>query len=79
MFAPDEFVPARLGMACCVADLVPYGMLCKYDKADELQVDAWVTVEGVIEKGVYDGWIEPQIAVTGVTPADEAAGYIYPF
>jgi putative membrane protein len=79
MFGPNEFVPARLGMSCCVADLVPYGMLCVYDKVGELPAGSWVTVEGVIEPGEYDGWIEPRIAVTAVTPADVVEGYIYPF
>ncbi|MDR1573405.1 MAG: TIGR03943 family protein [Clostridiales Family XIII bacterium] len=79
MFGADEFVPARLGMTCCVADLVPYGLICKYDKAGELEADAWVRVEGVIQAGEYEGAEEPQIAVTSVEPADPVEGYIYPF
>jgi putative membrane protein len=79
MFAPDEFVPARLGMSCCVADLVPYGPICKYTGASELQPDSWVTVEGVIEPWDFDGWVEPAIIVTNITPAEEVEGYIYPF
>jgi putative membrane protein len=79
MFAPDEFVPARLGMSCCVADLVPYGPICKYTGASELPPDSWVTVEGVIEPWDFDGWVEPVIIVTGITPAEAVEGYIYPF
>jgi putative membrane protein len=79
MFAPDEFVPARLGMSCCVADLVPYGPICKYTGASELQPDSWVTVEGVVEPWDFDGWVEPVIIVTNIAPADEVEGYIYPF
>jgi putative membrane protein len=79
MFASDEFVPARLGMSCCVADLVPYGPICKYTGASELQPDSWVTVKGVIEPWDYDGWVEPTIIVTSITPAEEVEGYIYPF
>jgi putative membrane protein len=75
----DEFVPARLGMTCCVADLVPYGLVCKYDKAGELTADAWVRVEGVVQIGMYEGMEEPQIAVTSIEPADPVEGYIYPF
>jgi putative membrane protein len=75
----DEFVPARLGMTCCVADLVPYGLVCKYDKAGELKPDAWVRVEGVVVKGEYAGFEEPQIAVTSVEAAKPVEGYIYPF
>lgn len=77
--AENEFVPARLAMVCCAADLAPLGMLCKYDKASELKADSWVTVEGVIHKGQYEGRDEPQIAVTKITPAEEVEGYVYPF
>ena len=79
----DEFVPARPMMSCCVADLVPVGLLCKYDKASELIADSWVTVEGALFIGQYeyDGvkYDEPQVAVTKITPAKEVEGYIYPF
>jgi putative membrane protein len=75
----DEFVPARLGMTCCVADLIPYGFVCKYDRADELLPDTWVRVEGIVQKGEYEGMEEPQIAVTSIEPAAAVEGYIYPF
>ncbi len=77
--AEDEFVPARLAMVCCVADLVPMGMMCQYEKASELTVNTWVTVEGVIHKGRYEGQDEPQITVKNITPAQEVEGYIYPY
>jgi putative membrane protein len=79
VFGADEFVPARLGMTCCVADLVPYGLVCKYDGADGLAADEWVRVEGVIQIGMYEGMEEPQIAVASISPAEEVEGYIYPF
>jgi putative membrane protein len=75
----DEFVPARLGMTCCVADLIPYGFVCKYDKAGELESDTWVRVEGIVRKGEYEGLAEPQIEVISVEPAESVEGYIYPF
>jgi putative membrane protein len=77
--AADEFVPARLGMTCCAADLIPYGFICKYDKAGGLASDTWVRVEGVVVKGEYAGFEEPQIAVTSVEPAEPVEGYLYPF
>jgi putative membrane protein len=79
----DEFVPARLMMSCCVADLTPAGLLCKYDKASELKADSWVTVEGTLFIGQYeyDGikYDEPQITVTKITPAEAVEGYVYPY
>ena len=77
--AKDEFVPARLAMVCCAADLLPIGMLCKYNKASELTENSWVTVEGVIRIGQNEGQDEPQITVSKITPAEEVEGYIYPY
>lgn len=75
----NEFVPARLLMSCCVADLVPCGIICEYDKASELKEDTWVTVEGVIHVSEYEGQPEPQIAVTKISLAEKPEQeYIYP-
>lgn len=78
-FSANEFVPARLGMTCCAADLTPIGLICKYDKTSELKADSWVTVEGIIQKGQYEGQYEPQISVTQISPAEKVEGYIYPY
>lgn len=80
----DEFVPARLAMTCCVADLSPVGLLCEYDGASGLKENSWVTVEGTIftVKIKYDdgqGYDEPHISVTKIIPALKADGYIYPY
>jgi putative membrane protein len=79
----DEFVPARLMMSCCVADLSPVGLVCKYDKVSELDKDAWVTVEGTLFIGQYeyDGqkYDDPEIMVTKITPAEPVEGYVYPY
>lgn len=78
--ASTEFAAARLLMSCCVADLVPYGIVCEYDKAQELEIGTWITVRGVIQIGQYDGMEEPQIAVTEISPAQKPdEEYIYPF
>lgn len=82
IFKEDEFVTARLMMSCCVADLLPAGLICKYDKASELKKDSWVTVEGTLFMGQYeyDGqkYDDPQIHVTKITSAEAVEGYIYP-
>ncbi len=79
VFAKEEFVPARLVMACCVADLAPCGVICVYDKADDLEPDSWVTVTGTLQKGQYQGQEEPQIHVRSIVPAEPVEGYIYPY
>ena len=75
----NQFVPARLMMSCCVADLVPCGFLCQYDKASELQQDSWVTVEGVIRVEEFMGQDEPQIIAAKISPAEKPEEeYVYP-
>jgi putative membrane protein len=74
----NEFVPARLMMSCCSADLSPFGIICKYDKASELKKDTWLTVEGTIHVGQYMDQDEPQVTVTKTSPAQKVDGYIFP-
>lgn len=79
-FADDEFVPARLMMVCCAADMQPVGLLCRYDKASELEADSWVKVNGIIEKVEYDGDTIPCISAQSVDVAKEPDdAYVYPY
>jgi putative membrane protein len=70
-------------MTCCVADLSLTGVVCKYDRASQLEQESWVTVEGTLFIGEYefDGqkYNEPQIEVTKVVPAEAVEGYVYPY
>lgn len=77
--ADNEFVPARLTMTCCIADLTPFGLVCQYDGVSELKPESWVTVEGVLHIGKSMQNEEPQITVTKIKPAEEVEGYVYPF
>lgn len=83
ILAENEFVPARLIMSCCVADLTPGGIVCRYDKIPELNQGDWVTVEGSLFIGKYEyngtTFDEPQVNVTKITPAQEVKGYVYPY
>ena len=83
VFAPDEFAFARLLMSCCVEDLSPLGLICRYDQAADLTPDGWVSVVGTLTLGSYEAdgqqYAQPQLTVTSITPADEIAGYIYPY
>lgn len=82
-FNDNEFVPARLIMTCCTADLAPTGFICEYDKASELEADSWVTVEGTLFIGQYEYngsyYDEPHILVSNITPAEEVSDYVYPY
>ena len=73
-----EFIPARLLMVCCAADLVPYGLVCRYDKISELENGAWLTVTGTLAVRDYRGSPEPQIDVEKLEPAEAVDAYLYP-
>ena len=79
-FSENEFVPARLMMVCCAADMVPVGLLCRYQNACELETDSWVKVSGIIGQTDFNGDIVPYIEAVSVEksekPSDE---YIYPY
>lgn len=76
----NEFVPARLAMSCCVADLTTCGIVCHYAEAFRLKADTWVTVEGVIHRERYQDDYEPVITATEILPAEKPKEeYIYPF
>ncbi|WP_242964986.1 TIGR03943 family putative permease subunit [Scatolibacter rhodanostii] len=74
----NEFVPARLMMSCCIADLVPTGMRATYEKAAALEEGSWVTVEAILDIKEGEGYREPKLLVNKVTPTEPVEGYIYP-
>ncbi|MFA9381250.1 MAG: TIGR03943 family protein [Acetanaerobacterium sp.] len=79
-FLPNQFVAARLLMTCCVADLVPCGILCQYDSTQSLTTDDWIWVEGTLAQGEYMGAEEIIIDVDRITPAEKPAqDYLYPY
>ncbi|MEA4895732.1 MAG: TIGR03943 family protein [Oscillospiraceae bacterium] len=76
----NEFVPARLLMYCCTADLAPCGIVCEYDGASSLEENSWVTVTGIIHVGMYQGEEQPIVTVTSVVAAEKPADeYVYPW
>lgn len=82
-YGENEFAVARLAMTCCVADLAPAGLHCKYGEAAGLKEDSWITVEGKLTASYeeYDGhkYADPLIIVSGITPAEKVEGYVYPY
>ncbi len=81
--AADQFVPARLMMYCCVADLSPAGLICHYDDTAKLEADSWVTVTGTLFIGTrdYDSGqkVVPMLEVSTVQAAEAVEGYVYPY
>ncbi|HEY9059445.1 MAG TPA: TIGR03943 family protein [Pseudobacteroides sp.] len=70
-FGQNRFVPARFTMNCCAADMQPVGLLCNYQRAEQLKKDSWVKVTGKIQKGEFKGEIMPVIAAETVEPTDK--------
>lgn len=78
--AENEFVPARLVMVCCAADMVTSGFLCRYDHAAELVPDTWVKVTGTLQVDTMDGELSPYIEAIGIEPAEKPLQeYVYPY
>ncbi|MBU3076120.1 TIGR03943 family putative permease subunit [Clostridium estertheticum] len=79
-FKNNEFVPARLMMTCCAADLVPVGLLANYDKAKDLKQDTWIKVTGKIKILNYNGEKTPIIIVESIKNTEKSKiEYVYPF
>ncbi len=74
----NEFILSRYLMACCINDLVPFGLACQYDGSrwPEFQ---WVAVTGKLTQRDYHGMPQPAIAAASVVPAKKIDGYIYPY
>lgn len=83
LFESNEFVPARLAMACCAADIAPMGLISRYDGAAMLASESWVTVEGQIVLSEFSAnglnIVEAVVNVSSISPAEPVDGYIYPF
>jgi len=84
-FKENEFVTARMLMACCAADSQVIGIMGRYDKAMNLEKDSWIQVEGIIEAMEYkdesssNSVVLPMINVVkveNVTPPSNI--YVYP-
>ena len=79
-FDDNEFVPARMMMVCCAADMQPIGLLCRYENATELKSDIWIRVHGTIVKGEFKGSVIPVIKAEKVENTEKPEfDYVYPF
>nr|WP_286672867.1 TIGR03943 family protein [Anaeromonas gelatinilytica] len=79
-FNDNEFVPARMMMVCCAADVQPVGFLCRYENEVELETDTWVKVHGTITKDGFKGNDIPIIEADKVeNTAKPEVDYVFPF
>ncbi|HEX2927974.1 MAG TPA: TIGR03943 family protein [Ruminiclostridium sp.] len=81
-FAGNEFVPARMSMTCCAADLAAYGFICRYGAAGGLKTDEWVYVTAKV-KAKYEPRMKrvmPVLYAVSVTKAPKPQQeLVYPF
>lgn len=79
-FKQNEFVSARLLMVCCAADMQPVGILCRYDKASELETDSWIKVYGTLKSDMVDGEKVPVIEVKNIEKIEKPENeFLYPY
>ncbi|WP_096152864.1 MULTISPECIES: TIGR03943 family putative permease subunit [Bacillus] len=79
-FNSDQFVVARFGLSCCVADAGVYGTLSTMPGAEELQLDEWIKVTATIDVTEYNGWMLPYLKVESLEKVDQpATPYVYEY
>lgn len=79
-FNSNEFVPARMMMTCCAADMSVIGLLARYSLASELKENTWFRFTGIIKNSEIGGINIPYINIKSAekikTPENE---YVYPY
>ena len=72
-FPKNYFVPGRMAMTCCEADMTFLGFVCKAREARHLETGNWVKVRARIAYEFwqdYDG-VGPVLYAESVEPAEE--------
>ncbi len=77
-FPKNYFVPGRMAMTCCEADMTFLGYICKAKEARSLETKQWVRVRAKIE---YEHWqdyggVGPVLYAQSVEPAKEIRGIV---
>lgn len=73
-----EFLIARLLMTCCVADVAPGGLFCKYPDLSAFEKHKWYKVRGILEVESMMGYDFAKIRVESFEEARPVEGYAYP-
>lgn len=64
-FPDDYFVPGRMAMTCCAADMSFLGYACRYDEAADLVEEDWIEITAVLYR-------EPFVDYEGAGPVFHA-------
>lgn len=77
-FNEDQFVIARFGLSCCVADASVFGTLATFPEANQYGDDKWVKLEGTLTTADYHDWKLPSIDVSSIEVVEQPeTPYVY--
>ncbi|MBO1513131.1 TIGR03943 family putative permease subunit [Metabacillus bambusae] len=77
-FKEDQFVIARFGLSCCVADASVYGTLATFHEAKQYGDDQWIKIKGTLTTIKYQDWTLPYVKVTTVETVEQPdEPYVY--
>lgn len=77
-FHDDQFVVARFGLSCCVADAAVYGTLATLPNAKEYAEDQWIKVTGKLATTQYNEWEIPYVHILSIEQIDQPESpYVY--
>ncbi|MCM3652466.1 TIGR03943 family putative permease subunit [Metabacillus litoralis] len=77
-FNEDQFVVARFGLSCCVADASVYGTLATFPNAKKYDEDQWVKVKGNLTKTEYNDWEIPYVQILSIEQIEQPKSpYVY--
>ncbi len=81
-FEDDQFVIARFGVSCCVADASVYGIISTMDEIGSIQYeeDQWIRVTGKLSTTIMNDWELPLLQVTNEEKINEPENpYVYEY
>lgn len=77
-FEEDQFVIARFGLSCCVADASVYGTLATFHEAKQYGDDQWIKIKGTLTTINYQDWTLPYVKVTTIETVEQPdEPYVY--
>ena len=77
-FEKNQFVIARFGLSCCVADASVYGTLVTLPNAKQYGDDQWIKIKGELTTIDYQDWTLPYVKVAAIEEVDQPdEPYVY--
>ncbi|WP_226670265.1 TIGR03943 family putative permease subunit [Metabacillus litoralis] len=77
-FEENQFVIARFGLSCCVADASVFGTLATLPDAKQYGDDQWIKLRGTLTTTAYQDWTLPSITVSFIETVEQPkTPYVY--